>query len=142
MTAFIKSLIQRPCFTVNSNSTVVEAVEVLSRYNIGAVLVLVVDETKSIKGIISEQDIARRLASHKSINGLLASDIMTKNVISVTTNVSSSDIMKLMTENKCRHLPIVSNGQLLGVVSIGDVVKRLLEKYDQELEQMRTFINA
>jgi len=50
--------------------------------------------------------------------------------------------MKLMTENKCRHLPIVSNGQLLGVVSIGDVVKRLLEKYDQELEQMRTFINA
>ena len=142
MTAFIKSLIQRPCFTVNSNSTVVEAVEVLSRYNIGAVLVLVVDETKSIKGIISERDIARRLASHQSINGFLASDIMTKNVISVTTNVSSSDIMKLMTENKCRHLPIVSNGQLLGVVSIGDVVKRLLEKYDQELEQMRTFINA
>ena len=140
MTAFIKSLIQRPCFTVNSNSTVVEAVEVLSRYNIGAVLV--VDETKSIKGIISERDIAWRLASHQSINGFLASDIMTKNVISVTTNVSSSDIMKLMTENKCRHLPIVSNGQLLGVVSIGDVVKRLLEKYDQELEQMRTFINA
>ena len=140
MTAFIKSLIQRPCFTVNSNSTVVEAVEVLSRHNIGAVLV--VDETKSIKGIISERDIARRLASHQSINGFLASDIMTKNVISVTTNVSSSDIMKLMTKNKCRHLPIVSNGQLLGVVSIGDVVKRLLEKYDQELEQMRTFINA
>ena len=140
MTAFIKSLIQRPCFTVNSNSTVVEAVEVLSRHNIGAVLV--VDETKSIKGIISERDIAWRLASHQSINGFLASDIMTKNVISVTTNVSSSDIMKLMTENKCRHLPIVSNGQLLGVVSIGDVVKRLLEKYDQELEQMRTFINA
>jgi len=129
-------------FYCHTNSTVVEAVEVLSRYNIGAVLVLVVDETKSINGIISEQDIARRLASHKSINGLLASDIMTKNVISVTTNVLLSDIMKLMTENKCRHLPIVSNGQLLGVVSIGDVVKRLLEKYDQELEQMRTFINA
>lgn len=84
----------------------------------------------------------RRLASDQSINGLLASDIMTKNVISVTTNVSSSDIMSLMTENKCRHLPIVSNGQLLGVVSIGDVVKRLSEKYDQELKQMRTFINT
>jgi CBS domain-containing protein len=97
-------------FYCHTNSTVVEAVEVLSRYNIGAVLVLVVDETKSIKGIISEQDIARRLASHKSINGLLASDIMTKNVISVTTNVLSSDIMKLMTENKCRHVPIISNG--------------------------------
>jgi CBS domain-containing protein len=140
VTAFIKSLIKRPCYKVSSSSTLVEVIEVLSRHNIGAVLV--VDESNSVEGIISERDIVRQLLIDQIVNGLVASDIMTKNVISVTPNVSSSEIMKLMTENKCRHLPIVSNGQLLGVVSIGDVVKRLLEKYDQELEQMRTFINA
>ena len=67
---------------------------------------------------------------------------MTKDVISVTTNVTSSDLMQVMTENKCRHFPIVRGSRLVGMVSIGDVVKRLLEKYNAEVEQMRSFINS
>ena len=73
---------------------------------------------------------------------MLASDIMTKEVVSVTTAASSSGLMKLMTEKRLRHLPIVSNDRLIGIVSIGDVVKRLLEKHECEVGQMRSFINA
>ena len=96
-----KSLIKRPCYKVSSSSTLVEVIEVLSRHNIGAVLV--VDETNSVEGIISERDIVRRLLIDQIVNGLVASDIMTKNVISVAPNVSSSEIMKLMTENMGGH---------------------------------------
>lgn len=72
----------------------------------------------------------------------MASDLMTTDVIVTTAEVSSSDLMKLMTDHKIRHSPIVCDDQLLGIVSIGDVVKRLLEKLERETEQLRTFINS
>ena len=140
MTPFMKSLITRPCFTVSSGSTVEKVIEILSYHNIGAVLIS--DGSNTVDGIISERDIVRRLTINQSLEGLLASDIMTKEVVCVTTATSSSDLMKLMTEKKLRHLPIVSNDRLIGIVSIGDVVKRLLEKYECEVELMRSFINA
>ena len=72
----------------------------------------------------------------------MASDLMTTDLIVTTAEVTSSDLMKLMTDHKIRHIPIVKEGQLLGIVSIGDVVKRLLEKLERETEQFRTFINS
>ena len=117
-----------------------KVIEILSQHNIGAVLIS--DGSNTVDGIISERDIVRRLTISQSLEGLLASDIMTKEVVCVTTATSSSDLMKLMTEKKLRHLPIVSNDRLIGIVSIGDVVKRLLEKYECEVELMRSFINA
>ena len=140
MTPFMKSLITRPCFTVSRGSTLVKVIEILSHHNIGAVVIS--DGSNTVDGIISERDIVQRLTINQSLDDLLASDIMTKEVVCVTTAASSSDLMKLMTEKKLRHLPIVSNDQLIGIVSIGDVVKRLLEKYECEVEQMRSFINA
>ncbi len=140
MSAFIKKLINRPCFTVSSDDKVLNIIEVLSQHNIGAVLVT--NKNGVLEGIISERDIVRKLAHGGDISLLLASDIMTKEVVSVSTEASSSDLMQIMTQNKFRHLPIVSNGELLGIVSIGDVVKRLLEKYENEAEQMRSFINS
>ena len=99
-------------------------------------------DENAVEGIISERDIVRQLAESKSIDDLIASDIMTKDVVTVTPSVSSADLMKIMTEKKFRHLPITSRGELVGVVSIGDVVKRMLEKYEAEAEQMRSFINS
>ena len=99
-------------------------------------------DENAVEGIISERDIVRQLAKRKSIDDLIASDIMTKDVVTVTPSVSSADLMKIMTEKKFRHLPITSKGELVGVVSIGDVVKRMLEKYEAEAEQMRSFINS
>ena len=72
----------------------------------------------------------------------MASDLMTTDPILTTAEVTSSDLMKLMTDHKIRHIPIVKEDQLLGIVSIGDVVKRLLEKLERETEQLRTFINS
>ena len=140
MTAFVQSLTKRKCLTVLAITSLEEVVRVLARNSIGALVV--VSKNGKIEGIVSERDIVRRLSWSVTINDLTASDVMTKDVISVTTNVTSSDLMQVMTENKCRHLPIVSGSRLVGMVSIGDVVKRLLEKYNTEVEQMRSFINS
>ena len=72
----------------------------------------------------------------------MASDLMTTVPILTTAKVTSSDLMKLMTDHKIRHILIVKEDQLLGIVSIGDVVKRLLEKLERETEQLWTFINS
>ena len=140
MTAFVQSLTKRKCLTVFVTTSLEEVVRILARNSIGALVV--VSKNGKIEGIVSERDIVRRLSWSVTINDLTASDVMTKDVISVTTNVTSSDLMQVMTENKCRHLPIVSGSRLVGMVSIGDVVKRLLEKYNTEVEQMRSFINS
>ena len=140
MTPFVKSLTKRRCLTVFATTSLQEAVNVLANNSIGALVV--VSKNGAIEGIVSERDIVRRLSWSGSIHNLTASDVMTKDVLSVTTNVTSSDLMQVMTENKCRHLPIVSGSRLVGMVSIGDVVKRLLEKYNSEVEQMRSFINS
>jgi CBS domain-containing protein len=140
MTPFMQHLIDRPSFTVEVSTSLGDIIDVLSRYNIGAVVVC--DNNQVVVGIISERDIVRQLSGSKNISVLLASDIMTHDVISVSPAAKSSDLMRVMTENKCRHLPILEKGKLLGIVSIGDVVKRLLEKYELEVMQMRSFINS
>ena len=140
MTPFLKSLINRSCFTVRANSSISQVIGKFCQHNIGAVVVT--SDENAVEGIISERDIVRLLAKSKSIDDLVASDIMTKDVVTVVPSVSSADLMKIMTEKKFRHLPITSKGELVGVVSIGDVVKRMLEKYEAEAEQMRSFINS
>ena len=67
---------------------------------------------------------------------------MTSKVITVENNVTSAQLMQLMTEHRIRHVPISRDGKLVGIVSIGDVVKRLLEKYEQEAELIKQFINS
>ena len=118
MTPFLKSLINRSCFTVRANSSISQVIGKFCQHNIGAVVVT--SDENAVEGIISERDIVRQLAESKSIDDLIASDIMTKDVVTVTPSVSSADLMKIMTEKKFRHLPITSKGELVGVVSIGD----------------------
>ena len=140
MTPFVQSFTKRKCFTVLATTSLEEVVKVLACNSIGALVVI--SKNGKIEGIVSERDIVRQLSLCSTIHNLTADDVMTKEVISVTPNVTSSDLMQVMTENKCRHLPIVVNDRLVGMVSIGDVVKRLLEKYNAEVEQMRSFINS
>jgi CBS domain-containing protein len=140
MTPFVQSFTKRKCFTVLATTSLEEVVKVLACNSIGALVVI--STNGKVEGIVSERDIVRQLSLCSTIHNLTAGDVMTKEVISVTPNATSSDLMQVMTENKCRHLPIVVNGGLVGMVSIGDVVKRLLEKYDTEVEQMRSFISS
>lgn len=133
MTPFIAKLIKRGCVTTHRDCPIDDLIQVLAQRRIGTIVVI---------GIVSERDIIRHLSTGAQTAGTKTKDIMTSKVITVETNVTSSQLMQLMTENRIRHVPITRDGHLVGIVSIGDVVKRLLEKYEQEAEQLRQFINS
>jgi CBS domain-containing protein len=140
MTPFIAKLIKRGCVTTHRDCPIDDLIQVLAQRRIGTIVVI--DGDNQVIGIVSERDIIRHLSTGAQTAGTKTKDIMTSKVITVETNVTSSQLMQLMTENRIRHVPITRDGHLVGIVSIGDVVKRLLEKYEQEAEQLRQFINS
>ena len=138
---FIKKLLKRGCITVCSEETIKEVAALLAKNSIGAVPVT--NRNEEVIGIVSERDIVRSLNNRDvDITSEKVATIMTKSVISAPKTVSSSDLMEIMTENKIRHVVIMEGKALLGIVSIGDVVKRLIEKLEGEAEQLRFFINS
>jgi len=93
-------------------------------------------------GILSERDVIREISNNPSVNfkKSLKNSIMTSNVITIEKNESSENIMDTMTNNKIRHIPIVDKKILIGIVSIGDVVKRLLEKFNLENQHLKSWL--
>ena len=141
MKPFIKKLLKRECITISSEETIKEVAALLAKKSIGAVPVT--NKNEEVIGIVSERDIVRNLNNRDvDITSEKVATIMTKSVISAPKTVSSSDLMEIMTENKIRHVVIMEEKALLGIVSIGDVVKRLIEKLEGEAEQLRSFINS
>ena len=140
MTPFIAKLIERSCVTTHANCPLDDLIAILAKRRIGTVVV--VDRDQQVIGIVSERDIIRHLSTGGTTADTFAKNIMTNKVITVENNVTSAQLMKLITENHIRHVPITCNGKLVGIVSIGDVVKRLLEKYEQEAELIKQFINS
>ena len=125
--------------TVSVGAPVSEAVRTLNERRIGAVVV--VDDSGNVAGILSERDIVRHLGGDAA--QLLASpvaNIMTKTVITCERGTSVSELMEQMTRYRIRHIPIVENGKLVGIVSIGDVVKRKIEETEQEALALREYI--
>ena len=140
MTPFIAKLIERSCVTTHANCPLDDLIAILAKRRIGTVVV--VDRNQQVIGIISERDIIRHLSTGGATADTFTKNIMTSKVITVESNITSAQLMQLMTEHRIRHLPITRDGKLVGIVSIGDVVKRLLEKYEQEAELIRQFINS
>jgi len=140
MKPFISKILARDCITVQQNLTLRKVAKILTNNRIGAVPVL--DASGALAGILSERDLVKSLNNDIDLDKNTASDLMTTDLIVTSAKVSSSDLMKLMTDHKIRHAPIVSEDRLIGIVSIGDVVKRLLEKFEMETEQLRMFINS
>lgn len=140
MTPFIAKLIERGCVTVKADSGLETVVGMLVEWGIGTVVV--VDQDMQVLGILSERDIIRHLSEKKPLEGMTAKDLMTVEVITVDQQATSSELMHLMTENRIRHVPITKDNKLVGIVSIGDVVKRMLEKYERETELIKQFINS
>ena len=140
MTPFIAKLIERSCVTTHANCPLDDLIAILAKRRIGTVVV--VDRNQQVIGIVSERDIIRHLSTGGATADTLTKNIMTSKVITVESNITSAQLMQLMTEHRIRHLPITRDGKLVGIVSIGDVVKRLLEKYEQEAELIRQFINS
>ena len=139
MKPFIANLLSRACITVQHDHTLRQVAGILSCNNIGVVPVL--DDTGHLAGIISERDLVRTMTEKITLDTGTAADFMTRQLVTASSNISSSELMTLMTQHKIRHIPIVDGQKLRGIVSIGDVVKRLLEKLETETEQLRHFIN-
>ena len=140
MTPFIAKLIERSCVTTHADCSLDDLIATLAERRIGTVVV--VDRDQQVVGIVSERDIIRHLSTGGTTADTYAKNIMTSKVITVENNVTSAQLMQLITEHHIRHVPITRDGKLVGIVSIGDVVKRLLEKYEQEAELIKQFINS
>ena len=140
MTPFIAKLIERSCVTTHADCPLDDLITILAERRIGTVVV--VDLDQQVIGIVSERDIIRHLSTGGTTANTFAKNIMTSKVLTVENNVTSAQLMQLITEHHIRHVPITCDGKLVGIVSIGDVVKRLLEKYEQEAELIKQFINS
>ena len=140
MTPFIAKLIERSCVTTHADCSLDDLIATLAERRIGTVVV--VDRDQQVVGIVSERDIIRHLSTGGTTADTFAKNIMTSKVITVENNVTSAQLMQLITEHHIRHVPITCDGKLVGIVSIGDDVKRLLEKYEQEAELIKQFINS
>ncbi len=127
--------------SVQPHTPVMDIVATISSRRIGAVLVL--DEQGTLAGIISERDVVKTLAQHgPDIHTKLAGDIMTRAVTTVTPQTSVNHAMELMDAGYFRHLPVVDEGALVGIISVRDVVRARIERQDDEAQSMRTYIHS
>lgn len=125
--------------SVANDVTIIDVAQVLRKHRIGAVLVLNSDET--IEGVLSERDIVRGLCTHgPEVLAKRAHDLMTRDVITCSPDHDIRGAMSLMTERRIRHLPILSDGKLIGLISIGDLVKYRILEAEQEAEALRGYI--
>ena len=136
----ISQLLTRDVISVSENKTIYNAIKLLAENNIGALPVL--NNSMELCGIISERDIIREMSKNIAVNfkKSFINSIMTSKVITIDKNKRSEEIMDIMSKNKIRHIPIVEKKILIGIVSIGDVVKRLLEKINLENKHLKSWL--
>ncbi|MFQ5954853.1 MAG: CBS domain-containing protein [Kiloniellales bacterium] len=131
----------RDIITISSDAKVAEAARMLKDKRIGALVVS--DDGTTAVGILSERDIVHAMVDHgPAVQDLLVSDLMTQEVITCAPDDAIVDLMTQMTERRIRHLPVVKDGVLCGMVSIGDVVKNRIEEVETEASAMREFITG
>lgn len=127
-------------WAVTPDATVLSALQLMAEKGIGAVMVL---EDGKVRGIVSERDYARKVVLQgRSSANTPVREIMTGRVFAVTTTHSVEDCMSLMTEKRIRHLPVMDEGTLVGVISIGDVVKMMLTEKSVIIDQLTNYITA
>jgi CBS domain-containing protein len=124
--------------TIDQEATVQELLAGLAEHNIGAMVVVSSD---GVVGMVSERDIVRQLHSHgASVLSRPISTIMTATVATCTKSDTVDSISLLMTKNRVRHVPVMEDGNLIGIVSIGDVVKSRMEELEAEQQQLHSYI--
>ena len=136
----VTKLSERKCFTLSENDTLKTISEKLQKHNIGAMPVLSTQDNNVI-GIVSERDLARYIFNNEFKNDLPVTKIMSKNLITCNINTSVTELMKIISNNKIRHIPIMEEKKLLGMVSIGDVVNYIIDQYKEENQYLRDYIN-
>jgi CBS domain-containing protein len=136
----ISILLKRNVISINQDDTVYDAINILSEKKIGALPVL--NDQNKLCGMLSERDIIQKISNDKKIDfsHTQIKSIMTTKVITCNENTESNVLMTIMTNNKIRHIPIIEKNSLIGIVSIGDVVKRLLEKFNLENAELKSWL--
>ena len=129
---------KRPVYSVGPNATVREALVIMAQHNIGALLVI---DGQTLEGIFSERDYARKVVlKGKSSSDAKVSEIMTSRVGTINTQHAIDQCMQIMTDNHIRHLPIVDGLQVMGLISIGDVVREMIAYQKSMIEQLQSYI--
>lgn len=133
----------KPNTTVHSvtpSTSMFEAIKLMAEKNIGALLVV---EGETIRGIVSERDYARKIIlAGKSSRETPVGDVMTSPVMYVGPTASTQECMALMTDRRLRHLPVMENGKLLGMISIGDLVKDIISEQSFIIDQLQHYISG
>jgi CBS domain-containing protein len=125
-------------WTISKDATVLDALKLMAEKQLGS---LVITDEKKAVGIFSERDYARRVELvGKKPETTRVEEVMTQNLITVSPNASVRDCMAIMTDNHIRHLPVLDNDQIVGIVSIGDIVKDLIGELEFMVDQLQNYI--
>jgi len=142
MTTVAQLLASKPraLFAVEPDQPVLEAIKRMAEHGIGALLVM---QGTKLAGIVSERDYARKvILMGRSSSDTPVSQIMTASVITVTPGQSVQECMALMTNHRCRHLPVVERGEVIGMLSIGDLVRAVLEEQQRAISDLEQYIRG
>jgi CBS domain-containing protein len=136
----LRSKAHQSVYTITPEASVFDAIQLMADKNIGALLVMDADE---IAGIVTERDYARKVVLlSRSSKQTPVREIMTSAVMYVHPDQTSEECMVLMTENRLRHLPVIDGGRLLGIISIGDLVKDIIAEQRFTIEQLEHYISG
>ncbi len=131
---------KRPVWSLSSNNTVRQALQLMADKNIGAI---VIKDQDKLTGIFSERDYARKVVlKGKNSTDTKLAEVMSKDVITISSDMQIDACMKLMTDKRIRHLPVVDNGKSLGIISIGDVVRLMIDEQKYLIEQLQKFVTS
>jgi CBS domain-containing protein len=130
---------KRTVWTLSSNNTVRQALQLMADKNIGAIVIK--DQDKLI-GIFSERDYARKVVlKGKNSTDTKLSEVMSKEVITISSDMQIDACMQLMTDKRVRHLPVVDNGKSIGIISIGDVVRLMIDEQKYLIDELKKYIS-
>jgi CBS domain-containing protein len=127
-------------YSVTPDTVVIDAIRTMAEEHVGALLVM---EQGRLAGIVSERDYARKVVLRgRSSDSTAVREIMTSNVVTIAPEGTVEDAMRLMTEHRIRHLPVLRGVNVIGVVSIGDLVKSVIEEQRHTIENLRSYIQG
>ena len=128
----------KPLVTISGSISVYDALKIMGEHNIGALMIV---EHDQLNGIISERDYARKIVlKGKNSHDTLVNEIMTSELITITPNTSLEECMQLMRNHHIRHLPVLENEKLTGIVSIGDVVSAIIDMQKDTIDHLQNYI--
>ncbi len=125
-------------YSLPPTASVYEALELMAKHDVGSV---VIADNDCLLGIFTERDYARKVILHgRTSKETRVSELMTSNVLTVGPTQTIDDCMEMITDNRVRHLPVVEKGRIIGIISIGDVVKAVIADQQQTIQQLSSYI--